>query len=374
MTLRVLFHVNHLWGVGHFTRVAAIANAVAEAGGEATVLAGNSPLAAKLSPGVTLVRLPVIRSPDPTYARLVDVDGQAVAADLWDERLRMIDQVMEERWDALVTETFPFGRRKLSAELLHLVAAAKAQHAKIVSSIRDLPTAPADHRRLSECAHRLSAHFDAVLVHGDPSVIPLQDVWPGAIPVPAHMTGYVTTPPVRPAAPRDGVLVSAGGGGDAPPLLLAAAAARRTANIPPMRWTFVTGHLASGDLVDDLRAMVLPDDEILPSVEDLPERLATARLAVSRGGYNTVIEAVAAGTPNVVVPFAPDGEDEQAIRAVHFAAAGLVQHLPEGALSAATLAAACARALTLPAPDPGKLNLDGAAHSAALLARIVSGH
>ena len=25
MTLRALFHVNHLWGVGHFTRTAAIA-------------------------------------------------------------------------------------------------------------------------------------------------------------------------------------------------------------------------------------------------------------------------------------------------------------------------------------------------------------
>ena len=31
MTARVLFHVNHLWGVGHFARIAAIANALVEA-------------------------------------------------------------------------------------------------------------------------------------------------------------------------------------------------------------------------------------------------------------------------------------------------------------------------------------------------------
>lgn len=373
MTLRVLFHVNHLWGVGHFTRVAAIANAVAGAGGEAAILAGNSPVGGRLNPNVRLISLPVIRSPDPSYARLVDADGQSVAADLWDERIRMIDGAMQDRWDILVTETFPFGRRKLAAELLHLVAAAKTQHARIVASIRDLPTAPLDRRRLAECAHRLREHYDAVLIHGDAAIVPLQDVWPGEIPVPTLITGYVTER--APAAPggRDGVVVSAGGGGDAAPLLIAAMAARLTARIPPMRWTFVTGGFAPPDLLGDLRQQAKPGDEVLVSVEDMPARLASAALAISRGGYNTVIEAIAAGTRSVVVPFAPDGEPEQMIRAEHFAAAGLLQHLPEAALSAATLAGACARAFDMPPPDPSTLDLDGAAHSAALLARMASG-
>jgi len=373
MTLRVLFHVNHLWGIGHFTRVAAIANAVAEAGGEAAVLAGNSPLAPRLDPGVRLVSLPVIRSPDPTFARLVDAEGQSVAAGLWDERRRMIEEAFQDRWDVVVTETFPFGRRKLAEELLHLIAAAKSQHAKIVASIRDLPTAPADTRRLGECAQRLRRHYDAVLVHGDPTVIPLQDVWPGEIPVLTLMTGYVAARAAAPSGVRRGVVVSAGGGGDAAPLLSAAMIARRTAQLPDMPWTFIAGGLAAPDFIDELRQQAEPGDAVFESVDDLPARLAAAELSVSRGGYNTVIETIAAGTRAVVVPFSPEGEPEQALRAQHFAAAGWVQHLPEGALSAATLAGACARALAMPPPDPSALALDGAAHSAALLARIASG-
>lgn len=138
-------------------------------------------------------------------------------------------------------------------------------------------------------------------------------------------------------------------------------------------WTFIAGPLAPGDLPAQLRDAPLPGVTVLGHAEDLPSRLSAARLAISRGGYNTVIESVAAGTRTVVVPFAPEGEPEQALRAQHFAAAGLVQHLPEARLSAAALSEACAAALAAPPPNPDLLQIDGAAQSAGLLARLAQG-
>ena len=68
MSLKVLFHVNHLWGVGHFTRTAAIANAVVAAGGEATIISGNAPVFGRLDDAVRLIALPAIRAKDTTFA------------------------------------------------------------------------------------------------------------------------------------------------------------------------------------------------------------------------------------------------------------------------------------------------------------------
>ncbi len=207
MSLSVLFHVNHLWGVGHFTRIAAIANAVVRQGGRATLLSGNAPVAGRLDPAVRLVVLPALRAADTSYAKLVDAQGTPVTRDIWDRRAALIAGALDDAApDCLVTETFPFGRRKLACEILPLIAAARARGAKIAASLRDIPTPPTDAKRLDECAARLAQHYDAVLVHGDPAITPLNDIWPGDIPVPTHLTGYVVDAPA-PQAARRGVVV-----------------------------------------------------------------------------------------------------------------------------------------------------------------------
>jgi predicted glycosyltransferase len=373
VTLRVLFHVNHLWGAGHYARIAAIADAVVASGGAATILAGNTPLPGRLNPGVRLIELPVLRSPDATYARIVDAAGAAPSPALWSERAMLIEAALREtRPDIVVTETFPFGRRKLAEELLHLIAAATAQHAKIVSSLRDLPTAPTDPRRLDECAARLRTHYDAVLVHGDPTIFGLDEIWPGEVPVPMRPTGYVVRP-LAPAAARSGVLVSAGGGGDAAPLLRAAAAAQQGGLLLGEPWTFVTGPSAPASLLEELAHAAAENRIVVRSIADLPDRIAAARLSLSRGGYNTVVETVAAGTPCVVVPHAPEGEPEQDTRARRFAALGLLVHLAEADLTPQSLARAAQTGLSQRHNDAIPLQTDGAARSAALLAEIAGG-
>jgi len=372
VSLKVLFHVNHLWGVGHFTRTAAIANAVVAAGGEATIISGNAPVFGRLDDAVRLIALPAIRAKDTTFAKLVTARGWPVSEDQWARRAATIAETLEASApDILVTETFPFGRRKLAREILPLIEAARARGAKIVASLRDVPTPPSDAKRLEECAGRLRTHYDAVLIHGDPAVTPLNDIWPGEIPVPTHLTGYVATA-AAPEVERRGVVVSAGGGGDAAPLLRAAAAAWQAGLMADQPWTFITGQHAPEGLHEALIAAAPRHlgAEFLHAAPDLPARIARAKLSISRGGYNTVAETVAAGTPSVVVPFAPDGEPEQAIRARLFAGMGLLTHLPETGLNADSLAAAARAALERPAPPPDAIRLDGAEQSARRLAEI----
>lgn len=377
MTLKVLFHVNHLWGVGHFTRTAAIANAVVDAGGDATILTGNAPVAGRLNARVRLVELPIIRARDTSFARIVSARGWPISEDQWARRAALIGETLAALApDVLVTETFPFGRRKLARETVPLIEAARSKGAKIVASLRDVPTPPADTKRLAECADRLRTLYDAVLIHGDPAITPLNDIWPGEVPVPCTLTGYVATaaPPAK-EADRRGVVVSAGGGGDAAPLLLAAMAAWQGGLLVVEPWTFVTGQHAPEDLRGTLLAAANRDlpVEIVQSAPDLPARIARARVSISRGGYNTAAETIAAGTRSVVVPFAPEGEPEQTIRATAFAARGLLTHLPERDLAPETLTAAVHAALSRPPPDREALLMDGAAASARRLAEIAAG-
>jgi predicted glycosyltransferase len=101
---------------------------------------------------------------------------------------------------------------------------------------------------------------------------------------------------------------------------------------------------------------------------DFPSRLAACALSVSQAGYNTLMEALAAGARAVVVPFAGGGETEQRLRARLFSERGLIEVLDEDELAPESLAAAIARALARPAPRSDAVDLDGARTSAALVA------
>jgi predicted glycosyltransferase len=79
---------------------------------------------------------------------------------------------------------------------------------------------------------------------------------------------------------------------------------------------------------------------------DFRALLARGRLSISLGGYNTVLEVLAAGIPAVVVPYSGGGtETEQTLRARLLAERGLLTLVHEAELSPATLAAAVRAAL-----------------------------
>jgi UDP-N-acetylglucosamine--N-acetylmuramyl-(pentapeptide) pyrophosphoryl-undecaprenol N-acetylglucosamine transferase len=72
--------------------------------------------------------------------------------------------------------------------------------------------------------------------------------------------------------------------------------------------------------------------------DDLPDRLASAHLVISRAGASSIAEIAAIGRPAVLVPYAAALDDHQADNAAAMADAGAAVVLREGDLTAESLA------------------------------------
>lgn len=379
MGFRALFHVQHLLGTGHLVRTAAIARALAARGVAVTLVSGGEPVPLVDMRGLDLVQLPSVRSPDATFGRLVDAAGHDVGPDLWQARQALLrDTLARVSPHLVVVEQFPFGRRKLAVELVPFLEAVRALAPRpvITGSLRDVLTAK-DSARNEEMAERALALLDAVLVHGDPAFVRLDASFPPTRRIAGlvHYTGYVAEPPeprVQGGAGDGEVLVSAGGGAVGAPLLEVAVDAARAS---PHPWRILVG--GRGDVAPlAARARdIAPRVTIEPARPDFRALLANCAVSVSQGGYNTVVDVLAARARAVIVPFAREGQSEQAMRARLLAEAGLVHTIEEHALDPVLLAAMVERAMAAQATRSVAIDLDGAPRSAALLQEFATqGH
>jgi predicted glycosyltransferase len=377
MTPRVLIHVQHLLGIGHLQRAAAIAGALREHGAEVTLATGGVPVSqletAVEQRGVKLVHLAAARSADSSFAELLDENGKAVD-EAWKARRRdtLLRLFAETEPDALITEMYPFGRRPFRFELEPLLEAARARHRPplIACSVRDILVTKQKPGRAEEMAETARRFYDLVLVHSDPDLIPFEATFPCTAEIRdlIRYTGYVTEAK-RGSAHGDlsagESLISSGGGAVGQPLLWAAVAARALSFERARPWRLITGgnlpqaefdrlqETAQGFVVERFRT-------------DFKDLLARCRVSVSQGGYNTVLEILASRTPAVIVPFAEGAESEQTDRARLLHDKGLLRLLPAAELDPDRLAAEIDRAAAMEIPA-FTINLDGAAASAALI-------
>ena len=376
---RVLFWVQHLMGIGHQRRAAAVALALAGRGADVVYVTGG-PEVPDLAPGWPgrgrVVALPAARVADAGYRALVDAHGREVD-DAWRaaRRDRLLAAFEEHAPHVLVTETWPFGRRLLRFELEPLAERARATGCRLVSSIRDVLQPPSSPARARAAADRVLESFDAVLVHGDPAFVPLDASFPeaGRIRTRIRYTGYVAAgegPAAPPGVGEGEIVVSAGGGVVAHRLVEAALAAARRE--PGLRWRILVGPNAGGDAFAGWRRAAAGNAVVEPNRADFGSLLPRARASVSQAGYNTVTDLLAAGVPAVLVPFAADGEREQSIRARSLAEAGFARVLDEERLTPEALLDAI-RAAPAPAAGRARIRLDGAAQSADAVIEIARG-
>ncbi|MCJ2089222.1 glycosyl transferase family 28 [Methylobacterium sp. E-005] len=371
--MRVLIAVTHLLGAGHLTRAAALARAFATAGHEVMLISGGVPAPLVRLDAVRLVQLPSLHIVGTAFSTMLRPDGEpADPAWLARRRTLMIDALGTFAPDAVLTELFPFGRRALAAEFLALVEAAHARVPRplVLASVRDILVATTRPERIAQAHARVAAFFDAVLVHGDPTLVPLDASWPldAATARKLRYTGYVdegTRP--APAETRAGVLVAAGSGPAGLLLLRAAAdAARRR---PDLGWRILAGHGVPENALSEIGAR-LPAGVLGRARPDYRSLLAAAALSVSQCGYNTATDLLAAKTPAVLVPFEAGGETEQRLRAEHLAARGLACVLPEAELSPGALLRAVEARLAAPPPPAHEIDLGGAARSVDIVAAL----
>lgn len=351
MTARVFFYVQHLLGIGHLRRAAALARALAAGGFDVALVSGGAPVDGLALGGARLHQLPPVRAADARLKDLARLDGSPVDEAFRAERTRrLLDLFEAEEPDILLTEQFPFGRTQLRFELLPLLEAAQDRPSApwIVSSIRDVLRRTASPARVDEMVQTFEA-FDAVLVHADPALVRLDDsfpAWPD-IQARALYTGYVSdtdAPVVDIAIGKGEVIVSAGGGAVGAPLLQAALAARPLTALADRRWRLLVGpNMPDADRAA-LAASAGPGVIVEPVRTDFPSLLRNAALSISQAGYNTVVETLCHGDRAVLVPFGTARETEQADRARVLVERGMVAAVAPAELTPDSLAAAIARA------------------------------
>ncbi|CAD5279073.1 Predicted glycosyl transferase [Bosea sp. 62] len=376
MNACILIAVTHLLGIGHLVRARQLARALAGAGHEVTLVSGGMPDGKAAD--YRFVQLPPVRTQGTDFRNLLDEDSKSATPErLAARRDQLVALAHELSPDIVITEHFPFGRRQLADEFLALIAAVKAANprALVLSSIRDVLVAPQRSDRLAETAGRIAMLFDAVLVHGDSRVLPLEASWPVTPEIAGKLvyTGYLAEPPALPASAigtSGTILVSGGGSAAALPLFETALAAARL--LPQGAFHLLIGRGVSEVDFAALRQSA-PDNAVVEWARpDFPALLATCALSISQAGYNTVLDLLQATRPALLVPFDAGNETEQALRAAALERAGRarVLKLAEGPQA---LAAAIEAALAQGVPPAATVDLDGAMGSVAAIAKLLAG-
>lgn len=370
--IRVLFWVQHLLGIGHLSRAATLARAMTADGMEVLVASGGEPSPVTDTGDAKLAQLPSARAVD-IYFKVLHDENDVQIDDAWRERrtAATLDIYRDFKPDVLITELFPFGRRQFRFEMRPLLEAARADNVKIASSVRDILVAPAKPERMTEMLDRARTWYDQVFVHGDPDLVPFDRTFPHLAEISDRVayTGYVVDERVGPESTdgTDEILVSAGGGAVAEPLLRATIAAMPKTSARDKKWRFLVGHNLPDTVFEEMQTAASSTVIVERARRDFPDLLRRCRLSISQGGYNTVLETLAAGARAVIAPYAGGLETEQTLRAEALAAKGALQVVPEDDLSPARLSIAIDRALASPPSSAAGVDIGGAAKTSALV-------
>ncbi len=369
-----MIYVQHLLGIGHLRRVSFLCNALDRNNFDVNLITGGMPASAPLQPGVKLHQLPPVRSLDGNFDTLVDENDTPI-----DERWKKhrCDQLLnlfgELSPDALITETFPFGRRMMRFELLPLLKAARQQTCSptIISSIRDILQPKSKANRNDEILQLINEYYDRILIHGDEQFATLADTFPLANKVADKIsyTGYISESGKKESETEDGkneIVVSGGGGVASLPLLKCAISARSLSAMNKHVWRLLVGPNLDQSSFDKLQQKAGEGIIIERNRSDFSAILKNCTVSVSQAGYNTVMDILRAGAPSVMVPFSEAGEVEQTLRANLLQKHDRIVALAQDDLTPESLAAAIDRAAAMP-HQTIDIKMDGAAVSAQLL-------
>ncbi|ACI59146.1 Glycosyltransferase 28 domain (plasmid) [Rhizobium leguminosarum bv. trifolii WSM2304] len=374
---RIFFYVQHLLGIGHIARASRIANALVQDGFDVTVVTGGLPVPGFPGDGVKTVALPPVVASNAGFSGLADADGRPAGEDFLSARRDLLLEAFHAaRPDVVIIEAFPFGRRQMRFELLPLFAAIdKAEpRPKLVSSVRDILQENRKAGRDAETAALVKDHFDAVLVHGDPDFIRLEDTFPLTAEIADRLryTGLVAAPPAPEPTETFDIIASAGGGAVGAALI---GAAKEAAALLPadLRWLLIAGpNLPEADFAA-LSQDAAPNVTLVRFRRDFPSLLRGAKVSISQAGYNTVGDLLRTECRAILIPFVAGGETEQTVRAERLQALGLADILPETGLTPGHVKEAVEKALAAPRSGLVSLDLDGAEKTAGIIRSIIAG-
>lgn len=377
--MKVLIVVTHLLGTGHLARAFVLARAHQAAGHDVHVISGGMPAPHLVADDIKMTQVPSLKSDGVNFKRLLDAKGHEATTALLDERRRTTLSVLADMQpDVIITELFPFGRRVLSDEFRALLDAAVKMTPRpfICASIRDILAPPSKPAKVEATEAIIAAYYDAILVHSDPQIAPLDASWPvsNSLRDKLYYTGFVCAPPAadhRSKAMSEMILVSAGGGTVGGPIN--ATAVQAAALAPDLHWHLLVGGSDTLDRVAELQHQAPDNMTIEPVRPDFRKMLFSAAASVSMCGYNTALDILQAGTPAVFVPFDAGGEVEQSLRAQALAKLNGIEVLRAADLNVPELVKAVRRALRAPARPLVQNSMDGAQRTVDILSSLSMG-
>lgn len=380
--MTIVLYCQHVLGLGHYMRSLAIAAALGP--NRVVFVSGGPPVGVVLPPYVVEERLPALAM-DEEFSSLT-IAGEELEA-LKARRAAQFMTVMErERPEVLLVELYPFGRRAFEFELVPVLEGVRKGRfgtTRTVCSLRDILVEKADPAKYqSRVLGRLNTLFDALLIHSDWRLFPLEETFPrlGEVTIPVVYTGFVTSRPspgareaMRSAlglGPTEKLIVASAGGGKVGGELLVAMveAWPLLKGEYPVRLQMFTGPFLDEEAFQRLVAMTVTFPEI--TVErfagNFLDWLAAADVSLSLAGYNTTMNILAARVAALVWPFAQN--QEQSLRARRLEDLGALEVLTPDDFAPPKLAGRVGRLLKSPARAMFQtVGLDGAAETARLI-------
>ena len=312
---KVVFYCQHLLGIGHVTRSLSIVNELAR-DFAVTYVQGGPEVPLKPVPAVRLLQLAplLMREHD---SSLYDPAEKESVADIFAARATALSQLAQEKFDAVVIELFPFGRKKFGPEVLAFIAALKETNPSVlvITSVRDILVEKSDSStRNQKIVNLVKEHFHAVWVHADSRLIRFGDTFPleSEIAEKIVYTGFVAEPPRAASGVRSKkILLSLGGGSVGEELYRAAALV--VPLFPEFEFQFVLGPYTDPNLAKELNGLgdLVQVSGLLTNFEEV---LSTSALSISMAGYNTVMNLLNTKTPALVLAYGANHEQNMRAR------------------------------------------------------------
>jgi predicted glycosyltransferase len=274
---------------------------------------------------------------------------------------RVVDTVCP---DVVVVDRHPFGTL---GELRPGLERCRQLGTATVLGLRDVidDAAAVRSELASERWHGAADAFDQALVYGAPHVC--DHVTEYGLPMTPEYVGWVNARPMQPrrqpTVDEHLLVIAAGGGADGADVRRIGADLVR-AN-PDWRGQMVVGPL--GDLAEFGDR---PRLDVLGAVEHCGDLMAGAAATVQMAGYNTTVEALAAGVRPLLVP-RRQPRREQAIRAARLASLGVADSIdPDASVEELSWLLRRPRRLSSHSLADAGVDLDGAERTARVLATL----
>jgi predicted glycosyltransferase len=382
---QILIYVQHLLGIGHLRRAQALAKAMNAHGMFVTLVTGGMEIPDLHIGGGRLVQLPPLRAQDNSFKELVDENDQILTTALKQQRRDLLlNLLVEVKPDAVITELFPLGRRKMKFELDPLLEAAQAMTPAplILSSVRDILVHSTKKSKADEAIKRCEK-YDHILVHSDENIIRLEQSYPDVKRISEKLiyTGFVADRPqgLGTTDASGEIMVSAGGGSQGAILydclleMLTQFAASK-AFLKDHKWRILIGWLLPDEVFEAFvaRGKMIPLDVIVERARpDFSARLYSCDLSISQCGYNTTMEVLRAKTKSLVVPFNDGGETEQDLRASMFSKAGRIEWVKTETITPQHLLTGIEKALSTQNPNDFSVGMNGDIESAEIVSELI---